>query len=367
MSQLRVLLICLMMIALPASQVSADVDESNASSEVTIGFGNVTNDTMVFTMDTSVDVYAYQVTLAWETGAVYCGISASGGLSEEHNLFVSVLYAGCLATGYYYGAQGEAWIPSGSNDTLTSILYQSLTSEICIGNATYTVMLSDGEFETRQADFDTNDCLSYTMHESEWPYDLWYEFDDAESEPEAEVSYSNGEVIIGYGDVTNDTMVLTIDTNVDVFSFDISVQSMYCGHGFGGAAEDANLSASSTNDIGMGGSSGCNILGNNPGDNSSFIPAGTDEDLTSWLYQGASEEICIMHAFYTKEEDGSWFEADLDANYCLDYTFVYPEASWEYWFELNDDQSKLEIDEYGISEHDTVSVSYTHLTLPTKA
>jgi hypothetical protein len=39
------------------SQVSADVDESNTNSEVTIGFGNVTNDTMEFTMDTSVDVY----------------------------------------------------------------------------------------------------------------------------------------------------------------------------------------------------------------------------------------------------------------------------------------------------------------------
>ena len=162
MSQLRVLLICLMMIALPATQVSADVDESNTNSEVTIGFGDVTNDTMVFTMDTSVDVYVYQVTLAWETGAVYCAISGSGGLSEEYNLYVSVLYAGCLTTGYYYGAQGTYYIPSGSNDTLTSIYYQSNSPEVCIGNATYTVMLADGEFETRQADFDPNDCLSYT-------------------------------------------------------------------------------------------------------------------------------------------------------------------------------------------------------------
>ena len=86
MSRLRVLLICLMMIALPATQVSADVDESNTNSEVTIGFGNVTNDTMEFTMDTSVDVYLFQVTLAWETGAVYCAISGSGGLAEEYNL-----------------------------------------------------------------------------------------------------------------------------------------------------------------------------------------------------------------------------------------------------------------------------------------
>ena len=178
------------MIALPASQVSADVDESNTNSEVTIGFGNVTNDTLVFTMDTSVDVYRFQVTMAWETGAVYCGISGSGGLAEEHNLFVSVLYAGCLTTGYYYGAQGSYWIPSGSNDTLTSIFYQSNSPEICIGNATYVVMLPDGEFETRQADFDPNDCLSYTMYEREWPYDVWYELDEDgndENDNESEV------------------------------------------------------------------------------------------------------------------------------------------------------------------------------------
>ena len=95
MSQMKTLFVCMILFALPASHVSADVDETNSSPEVTIGFGNVTNDTMEFTMDTSVDVYIFQVTLAWGTGAVYCGISGSGGLAEEHNLFVSVLYAGC--------------------------------------------------------------------------------------------------------------------------------------------------------------------------------------------------------------------------------------------------------------------------------
>jgi len=352
------------MIALPASQVSADVDESNSNSEVTIGFGNVTNDTMEFTMDTSVDVYLFQVTLAWETGAVYCGISGSGGLAEEYSLYVSVMYAGCLTTGYYYGAQGNYWIPSGSNDTLTSIWYQSNSPEVCIGNATYTIMLDDGEFETRQAGFDPNDCLSYTMYESEWPYDLWYELNDGESESEVENPYansevvdgsdSNSEVIIGFGDVTNDTMVLTIDTSVDITAFDISVQSMLCDSGFGGAAGDASFFVSTTNDIGMAQNSGCNILGYYQGEGTSYIPAGTNEDLTSWSYLGSSEEICIMHAFYATEVGGDWLEANLDANYCLDYTFVYPENSWEHWFELNDDQSKLEIDEFGISEHDTV-------------
>ena len=82
-----------MMMAIPASQVSADVDETNSSPEVTIGFGNVTNDTLSFTMDTSVDVYSYQVVMSWETGAVYCAINGFGGLSEDYNLWASVLYA----------------------------------------------------------------------------------------------------------------------------------------------------------------------------------------------------------------------------------------------------------------------------------
>ena len=333
MSKIKVLSICLMLLVIPTSQVSADADESNTNSEVTIGFGNVTNDTMVFTMDNSVDVYVYQVTLTWETGAVYCAISGSGGLSEEHNLYVSVLYAGCLTTGYYYGAQGTYYIPSGSNDTLTSIYYQSNSPEVCIGNATYTVMLADGEFETRQAGFDPNDCLSYTRYEQEWPNDVWYVLDEGESESEVENPYansevvdgsdSNSEVIIGFGDVTNETMVLTIDTSVDVTAFDISVQSMLCDYGFGGAAEDASFSVSTANNIGMAHSSGCNILGYFQGEGTSYIPAGTNEDLTSWSYLGSSEEICIMHAFYATEVGGDWLEADLDANYCLDYTFVY--------------------------------------------
>ena len=172
----RMLLIFFLVMALTSPQVSANANQPNSSPEVTIGFGNVTNDTMEFTMDTSVDVYIFQVALTWETGAAYCGISGSGGLAEEHNLFVSVLYAGCLTTGYYYGAQGSYWIPSGSNDTLTSIYYQSNTPEICIGNATYVVMLPDGEFETRQADFDPNDCLTYTSYETY--NDLWYVLDE---------------------------------------------------------------------------------------------------------------------------------------------------------------------------------------------
>jgi len=176
------------------------------------------------------------------------------------------------------------------------------------------------------------------------------------SQVSADVDETNSspEVTIGFGNVTNDTMVLTIDTSVDVTAFDISVQSMLCDYGFGGAAEDASFSVSTANNIGMAHSSGCNILGYFQGEGTSYIPAGTNEDLTSWSYLGGSEEICIMHAFYATEVGGDWLEADLDANYCLDYTFVYPEDSWGHWFELNEDQSKLEIDEYGISEHDTV-------------
>ncbi|MGB0628680.1 MAG: fasciclin domain-containing protein, partial [Candidatus Thalassarchaeaceae archaeon] len=173
--RLRAVIISLMVIALPATQVSAD-DETNSSPEVTIGFGNVTNDTLSFTMDTSVDVYGYQVVMSWETGAVYCAINGFGGLSEDYNLWASVLYAGCLTTGYYYGAQGIYHIPAGSNGTLTSIFYQSNSPEVCMGSASYAVLDANDELEWRNATVDPNDCLTYTKYET-WD-DLWYVLDE---------------------------------------------------------------------------------------------------------------------------------------------------------------------------------------------
>ena len=214
MSQMKTLFVCMILIALPASQVSADVDETNSSPEVTIGFGNVTNDTLSFTMDTSVDVYSYQVVMSWETGAVYCAINGFGGLSEDYNLWASVLYAGCLTTGYYYGAQGIYHIPAGSNGTLTSIYYQSNSPEVCMGSATYAVLDANDELEWRNATVDPNDCLTYTMYETD--DDLWYVLDEDEDETEDEVVEPNGEVVIEFGNVTNDTMVFTMDTSVAV-------------------------------------------------------------------------------------------------------------------------------------------------------
>ena len=193
MNKLRTLILTMMLLlgtALPYA-VSADNgnntnnssgnstnNSTNTNPEVTIGFGNVTNDTLVFTMDTSVDVYSYQVTMSWETGAVYCNIEGTGGLSEAANLFVSVNYAGCLATGYYYGAQGEYHIPSGSNGTLTSIYYSSLSSEVCMGNATYAVLDANDELEWRNATVDTNDCLTFTRYETDDGSDVWFVLDE---------------------------------------------------------------------------------------------------------------------------------------------------------------------------------------------
>ena len=145
--------------------------------EVTIGFGNVTNDTLSFTMDTSVDVYIYRVVMGWETGAVYCSINGSGGLSEDYNLYVSVLYAGCLTTGYYYGTQGIYHIPAGSNGTLTSIYYQSNSPEVCMGSATYAVLDANDELEWRNATVDPEECLTYTKYETR-SGDLWYVLDE---------------------------------------------------------------------------------------------------------------------------------------------------------------------------------------------
>ena len=114
MNTKKTLMLTLMLALTYALPITASADNGNTTNnstgtipEVTIGFGNVTNDTLSFTMDTYVDVYSYNVLMSWETGAVYCNIEGTGGLSETHNFFVSVLYAGCSATGYYYGAQGE--------------------------------------------------------------------------------------------------------------------------------------------------------------------------------------------------------------------------------------------------------------------
>ena len=193
MNKLRTLILTMMLLlgtALPYA-VSADNgnntnnssgnttnNSTNTNSEVTIGFGNVTNDTLVFTMDTSVDVYYYQVTMIWEVGAVYCNIEGTGGLSEAANLFVSVNYAGCRATGYYYGAQGEYHIPAGSNGTLTSIYYQSVSSEVCMGNATYAVLDANDELEQRNATVDPNDCLTFTRYETVDGTDVWFVLDE---------------------------------------------------------------------------------------------------------------------------------------------------------------------------------------------
>jgi len=152
-------------------------NSTGTNPEVTIGFGNVTNDTLSFNIDTSVDVYSYNVLLSWEMGAVYCNINGSGGLSEEHNLFVSVLYAGCWTTGYYYGTQGIYHIPAGSNGTLTSIYYQSNSPEVCMGSATYAVLDANDELEWRNATVDTEECLTYTKYETR-SGDLWYVLDE---------------------------------------------------------------------------------------------------------------------------------------------------------------------------------------------
>ena len=93
MNKLRTLVLTLMLLlgtALPHAVSADNGNTTNNSSgmtpEVTIGFGNVTNNTLSFTMDTSVDVYSYDVLMNWEIGAVYCNLNGSGGLSEEHDL-----------------------------------------------------------------------------------------------------------------------------------------------------------------------------------------------------------------------------------------------------------------------------------------
>ena len=183
MNRKKTLILTLMIALTYALPITASADNGNATNnstganpEVTIGFGNVTNDTLSFTMDTSVDVYSYQVVMSWEMGAVYCAINGSGGLSEDYNLFVSVLYAGCWTTGYYYGTQGIYHIPAGSNGTLTSIYYESNSPEVCMGSATYAVLDANDELEWRNATVDPEECLTFTMYEND--DDLWFVLDE---------------------------------------------------------------------------------------------------------------------------------------------------------------------------------------------
>ena len=188
MNKLRTLMLTMMLFlgtALPYAVSANNGNTTNNSSgmtpEVTIGFGNVTNNTLSFTMDTSVDVYSYDVLMSWEMGAVYCNINGSGGLSEEHDLYVSVMYAGCRATGYYYGTQGIYHIPSGSNGTLTSIYYQSNSPEVCMGTARYAVLDANDELEWRNATVDSEECLTFTKYETD--DDLWFVLDEDLNEP----------------------------------------------------------------------------------------------------------------------------------------------------------------------------------------
>ena len=203
MQKMRTLFLTMIFLLGSSLSITATADDENHTNtspsmnpEVTIGFGNVTNDTLSFTMDTSVDVYSYNVLMSWETGAVYCAINGSGGLSEDYNLYVSVLYAGCLATGYYYGTQGIYHIPAGSNGTLTSFFYQSNSPEVCMGSATYAVLDANDELEWRNATVDTEECLTFTKYET-MSGDLWYVLDedsndegDNESEEEDSVDDS---------------------------------------------------------------------------------------------------------------------------------------------------------------------------------
>ena len=360
MKTLFLTLVLLLGSSISTTAAADDENNTNTSSEtnpeVTIGFGNVTNDTLVFTMDTSVDVYYYQVTMSWDVGAVYCNIEGTGGLSEASNLFVSVLYAGCLTTGYYYGAQGEYHIPAGSNGTLTSIYYQSVSSEVCMGNATYAVLDANDELEIRNATVDPNDCLTFTRYETDDGTDVWFVLDETEDESGDETEDAmlepNGDVVIGYGNVTDDRMVISVENSVDIHEFRFLLYDAWCGGSFTttGLADDNGFYITFPQ-----GGQACEVYAfvqgsQGLGSSDYFIPANSDGTLISMAYESNSEDLCIVQASYLDEVGGTWREATLDNNYCLSYTY---NTSSNEWY-LDADQSKIEIDEYGISEHHSV-------------
>lgn len=329
-----------------ASADNEDMASSSTTPEVTIGLGSVTNDTMVLTMDTSVDVYAYNVTFVWASGSVYCGVQSWGGLSEQADFQVGINFAGCPILAYYPGALGERWIPSGSNDTLTSFYYESNTPEICIGSATYLIMDTDEEWEYRDADVDAENCLTYTRQESQ--NDVWYELDVSEDE----ALDPNGDVVIGFGNVTNDRMSLTVENSVNIHEFKFLLYEASCTGSFTttGLAADNDFYITFPR-----GSDTCEVHAfiqgsQGTGSDDHYIPANSDGTLISMAYESNSQDLCIVQASYLSELGGEWRKATLDDNYCLSYTYDSGSNEWV----LDADQSKVEIDQYGISEHHSV-------------
>ena len=351
MNKIKTLMLTLIFIlssTLPmtASADNEDIASSSTTPEVTIGLGSVTNDTMVLTMDTSVDVYAYNVTFVWASGSVYCGVQSWGGLSEQADFQVGINFAGCPILAYYPGALGERWIPSGSNGTLTSFYYESNTPEICIGSATYLIMDADEEWEYRDADVDAENCLTYTRQESQ--NDLWYELDVSE----VETLDPNGDVVIGFGNVTNDRMSLTLENSVNIHEFKFLLYEASCTGSFTttGLAADNDFYITLPR-----GSDTCEVHAfiqgsQGTGSDDHYIPANSDETLISMAYESNSQDLCIVQASYLSEVGGEWREATLDDNYCLSYTYNSGSNEWV----LDADQSKVEIDQYGISEHHSV-------------
>ena len=357
MNNVKTLMLTLMFLLSTTLPMIASADSGSTTNnstgmnpEVVIGFGNVTNDTMTLTMDTSVDVYAYNVTFVWASGSVYCGVQSWGGLSEQADFQVGISFAGCPILAYYPGAPGERWIPSGSNDTLTSFYYESNTPEICIGSATYVIMDADEEWEYRDADVDTENCLTYTRQESQ--NDVWHELDEVEAETEDEVLEPNGDVVIGFGNVTNDRMSLSVENSVNIHEFKFLLYDASCTGSFTttGLAADNGFYVTFPR-----GSDTCEVYAfiqgsQGMGSDDHNIPANSDGTLISMAYESNSQDLCIVQASYLSEVGGVWREATLANNYCLSYTYNSGSDAWV----LDADQSKDEIDQYGISEHHSV-------------
>lgn len=134
------------------SPISGDESTSTTggsdSNFISIDFGSYTNNSVDIIINTSEDVSGFQFTIV---GPLIT--SFGGGLSDQYGFSIANNPNTGIIIGY--SLSGNI-IPSGSNDVLTTLFFESVTSDICLDN----VILSDPNAVALNINF-IGDCIEY--------------------------------------------------------------------------------------------------------------------------------------------------------------------------------------------------------------
>tara|TARA_B100000674_G_C37571323_1_gene791958 strand:- start:143 stop:604 length:462 start_codon:yes stop_codon:yes gene_type:complete len=129
------------------SQESTTTGGSNQSF-ISIDFGNKTNSSVEIILNTSENVSGFQFTMSGATVT-----SFEGGLADDYGFSIANNSNTGIVIGY--SLSGE-FIPAGSNDILTTLLFTNPNSELCLSN----VILSSPNAESLNIDL-IGDCIEY--------------------------------------------------------------------------------------------------------------------------------------------------------------------------------------------------------------